>query len=243
MRKAATEAAKKGLIILDAAYGLLEGYQTPTPGQLAAVASAAAARRSAAEAAAAVTAAAAAPSGAGAAAADGATAASLPASAAAAEDDGEAAAAAASGAGQPAEGAAPAAQAPAARPWLDATLVLQQLVERGRLGLHEGVPKAGLPGFTDPAPGAAKALRVAYAYQGTVFEATVGEEQALALPGGGRRVLDADRLAALAAAASARYGLQLEARDGGVRAAAAASALPGGVAATAPEDGGAAAGL
>mmetsp|Transcript_24415 Transcript_24415/g.62061 ORF Transcript_24415/g.62061 Transcript_24415/m.62061 type:complete len:715 (-) Transcript_24415:112-2256(-) len=71
-------------------------------------------------------------------------------------------------------------------PWLRVTSALQYLVTDSRLVLARGVPKSGLMGFTDPAPHMScdKALYVAFSYKGHVYEAVVGEKDELVLPPG-----------------------------------------------------------
>lgn len=100
------------------------------------------------------------------------------------------------------------------RPWIDVTLVLQYLVDKGQLTLHEDVPKHGLMGFTDPAPGSEKQLQVFFVYQGAVFGAMAGDLQALQLPSAGSRIVDGAKIEALARAASLRYDMQVEPTDG-----------------------------
>jgi hypothetical protein len=82
-------------------------------------------------------------------------------------------------------------------PWLDVTQALQYLVSAGKLELHGGVSKLGLMGFADVAPGAERELYVAYAYGQQLFEKTVGDAELLRLPGAGEPVVAEDVAARL----------------------------------------------
>lgn len=81
--------------------------------------------------------------------------------------------------------------------WLDVTEALQYLVHNSKLELHAGISKTGLMGFADVAPQAEKELYVAYCYNRQLFEKVVGDTELLRLPGAGEPVCEAavaDRL-------------------------------------------------
>lgn len=81
--------------------------------------------------------------------------------------------------------------------WLDVTDALQYLVQSGKLELHPGIPKTGLMGFADVAPQGEKELYVAYCYKRQLYEKVVGDTELLRLPGAGEPVCEAsvaDRL-------------------------------------------------
>ena len=117
---------------------------------------------------------------------------------------GPAAAAAAAAAGQELGAAASSAQRPPPR-WVDVTAALQYLVVGGKLELYSGVPKQGLMGFADVAPGsdAERRLYVVYSYKRQLWEKEVGEADALRLPGAGAVVKEAALVAQLAGELSA----------------------------------------
>lgn len=68
----------------------------------------------------------------------------------------------------------------------------------------QGVARAGLLGFCDPAPGEAKALRVRYLWRRAPYAATVADQDGGGLPARGRAVTEPGPLAALAAAVAAQ---------------------------------------
>jgi DnaJ family protein C protein 11 len=132
----------------------------------------------------------------------------------------------AAGGSQPAaEAAAEAGRQEAEVPsFIDVTFALQYLVHNGALQLHGDVPKLGLMGFADPAPGECRQLHVVFCHGKKVFEVTVGDEQRLVLPGAGQEVREAAKLHGVLARGSARLGLQLHSRNGRVVLAAGAAA-------------------
>eukprot|EP00798_Chlamydomonas_sp_ICE-L_P016635 gene16635-22884_t len=68
--------------------------------------------------------------------------------------------------------------------WLRVVLAMQYQVVDGRLILYKGPSKAGLMGFTDPAPHvtSGKQLYVAYMHGGAVYETCVDDTEQLELP-------------------------------------------------------------
>jgi len=52
---------------------------------------------------------------------------------------------------------------------IDVTVALNFLVSDDKLRLYDGIPKSGLMGFSDVAPGVEKELRVAYVYRGRAY--------------------------------------------------------------------------
>jgi hypothetical protein len=76
--------------------------------------------------------------------------------------------------------------------WLDVTEALQYLVSGGKLELPAGVSKLGLMGFADVAPQADKELYVAYCHNRQLHEKVVGDKELLRLPGAGEPVCEED---------------------------------------------------
>jgi DnaJ family protein C protein 11 len=74
--------------------------------------------------------------------------------------------------------------------WLDVTAALQYLVSGGKLELPAGVSKLGLMGFADVAPQADKELYVAYCHDRQLYEKVVGDKELLRLPGAGELVCE-----------------------------------------------------
>lgn len=74
--------------------------------------------------------------------------------------------------------------------WLDVTEALQYLVSGGKLELPAGVSKLGLMGFADVAPQADKELYVAYCHNRQLFEKVIGDKELLRLPGAGEPVCE-----------------------------------------------------
>lgn len=77
--------------------------------------------------------------------------------------------------------------------WLDVTEALQYLVSGGKLELPAGVSKLGLMGFADVAPQADKELYVAYCHNRQLFEKVIGDKELLRLPGAGEPVCEEER--------------------------------------------------
>lgn len=76
--------------------------------------------------------------------------------------------------------------------WLDVTEALQYLVQNNKLELYAGISKTGLMGFADVAPDGEKELYVAYCYKRQLYEKVVGDMELLRLPGAGEPVCEAD---------------------------------------------------
>eukprot|EP00891_Asterochloris_glomerata_P007811 jgi/Astpho2/7811/fgenesh1_pg.00117_%23_27_t len=79
-----------------------------------------------------------------------------------------------------AEGHAAASPAPNGTPpaWLDVTVPLRFMVEHSKLKFYQDVPKAGLMGFADVAPDAAKVLVVHFTHEKQAFMVTLDEQAA-----------------------------------------------------------------
>lgn len=73
---------------------------------------------------------------------------------------------------------------------VDVTAALRLLVSGGRLTLPAAPTRAGLLGFCDPAPGAAKALDVTYVHRGVPVRVRIADGKAVDLPEASPRVLE-----------------------------------------------------
>ena len=54
---------------------------------------------------------------------------------------------------------------------VNVTVAVQYLLSDGKVQFYDGLPKSGLMGFCDPAPGQEKALRVEYVWKGRPYRA------------------------------------------------------------------------
>jgi DnaJ family protein C protein 11 len=72
--------------------------------------------------------------------------------------------------------------------WVDVTHALQYLVASSKLELHPGVSKSGLMGFADVLLQGERELYVAFSFRGQVLERVVGDMDLLRLPEAGHPV-------------------------------------------------------
>jgi DnaJ family protein C protein 11 len=86
---------------------------------------------------------------------------------------------------------------------VDVTPAVRLLVEGGRLRLGGGVPRPGLLGFCDPAPGEAKALSVRYVHGGRAYAVRLADGAPVSLPERGGAPLPAGTAEAVAVCAAA----------------------------------------
>ncbi|KAK9804851.1 hypothetical protein WJX72_008677 [[Myrmecia] bisecta] len=73
-------------------------------------------------------------------------------------------------------------------PWIDVTTATRFMVENSLLTFHPGIPKSGLMGFCDVAPGAAKNLRIRFLWRNNPYVTVLAEQEAGQLPSRGSLV-------------------------------------------------------
>lgn len=84
------------------------------------------------------------------------------------------------------------------KPWWDVTTAVQYLSSNGRVQFYPNVPKSGLMGFGDPAPGNGnKVLYVAFVHNQNMYELVVKDREGATLPAQGSSVISTSRMVRL----------------------------------------------